>query len=68
MEKQQEIKLYRNGKTYEENVRSGVFIPKKHLDNHKEVMTKIDDIKVEMMTEVSDLKVIVMKLLNNMDR
>jgi hypothetical protein len=57
MEKQQEIKLYRNGKTYEENVRSGVFIPKKHLDNHKEVMT-----------EIADLKAIVMKLLNNMDR
>ena len=57
MEKQQEIKLYRNGKTYEENVRSGVFLPKKALDNHKEVMT-----------EIADLKAIVMKLLNNMDR
>lgn len=57
MEKQQEVKLYRNGKTYEENVRSGVFIPKKHLDNHKEVMD-----------EIADLKGIVMKLLNNMDR
>lgn len=57
MEKQQEVKLYRNGKTYEENVRSGVFIPKKHLDNHKEVMD-----------EIADLKSIVMKLLNNMDR
>jgi len=53
----QEIKIYRNGKTYEENVRSGVFLPKKALDNHKEVMT-----------EIADLKAIVMKLLNNMDR
>ena len=57
METKQEIKLYRNGKTYEENVRSGVFLPKKALDNHKEVMT-----------EIADLKAIVMKLLNNMDR
>ena len=57
METKQEIKLYRNGKTYEENVRSGVFIPKKHLDNHREVMS-----------EIADLKAIVMKLLNNMDR
>jgi AMMECR1 domain-containing protein len=57
METKQEIKIYRNGKTYEENVRSGVFLPKKALDNHKEVMT-----------EIADLKAIVMKLLNNMDR
>lgn len=57
METKQEIKIYRNGKTYEENVRSGVFLPKKALDNHKEVMT-----------EMADLKAIVMKLLNNMDR
>jgi hypothetical protein len=57
METKQEVKLYRNGKTYEENVRSGVFLPKKALDNHKEVMT-----------EIADLKAIVMKLLNNMDR
>ena len=57
METKQEIKIYRNGKTYEENVRSGVFLPKKALDNHKEVMNKI-----------ADLEAIVMKLLNNMDR
>ena len=57
METKQKIKIYRNGKTYEENVRSGVFLPKKALDNHKEVMT-----------EIADLKAIVMKLLNNMDR
>jgi len=57
METKQEIKIYRNGKTYEENVRSGVFLPKKALDNHKEVMT-----------EIANLKAIVMKLLNNMDR
>ena len=57
METKQEVKLYRNGKTYEENVRSGVFLPKKALDNHKEVMT-----------EIADLKAIVIKLLNNMDR
>jgi len=57
METKQEIKIYRNGKTYEENVRSGVFLPKKALDNHKEVMT-----------EIADLKAIVIKLLNNMDR
>ena len=57
METKQEIKIYRNGKTYEENVRSGVFLPKKALDNHKEVMT-----------EIADLKAIVMKLLDNMDR
>ena len=57
METKQEVKIYRNGKTYEENVRSGVFLPKKALDNHKEVMT-----------EIADLKAIVMKLLNNMDR
>jgi hypothetical protein len=57
METKQEVKIYRNGKTYEENVRSGVFLPKKALDNHKEVMN-----------EIADLKAIVMKLLNNMDR
>jgi len=57
METKQEIKIYRNGKTYEENVRSGVFLPKKALDNHKEVMN-----------EIADLKAIVIKLLNNMDR
>jgi hypothetical protein len=57
METKQVVKIYKNGKTYEENVRSGVFLPKKALDNHTEVMT-----------EIADLKAIVMKLLNNMDR
>ena len=57
METKQEVKIYRNGKTYEENVRSGVFLPKIALANHKEVMN-----------ELADLKAIVIKLLNNMDR
>ena len=57
METKQVVKIYKNGKTYEENVRPGVFLPKKALDNHTEVMT-----------EIADLKAIVMKLLDNMDR
>ena len=32
-------KLYNNGKTYAQNIADGTFIPVKHIQNHKEVMT-----------------------------
>ena len=64
METKQEIKIYRNGKTYEENVRSGVFLPKKALDNHKEVI----DNQKKLMDKINILEIIINRLLSNMDR
>ena len=35
-------KVYENGKTFLQNIQEGIFIPPKHLKNHKEVMDKLD--------------------------
>ena len=45
-------KLYRNGKTYAQNVADGTFIPVKHLQNHKEVMAEVKELK-DMLANIT---------------
>ena len=52
-------KLYNNGKTYAQNIADGTFIPVKHIQNHKEVMTEVAEVKAIMSNiaeEVANLK------------
>tara|TARA_B100001564_G_C20298921_1_gene516006 strand:- start:199 stop:393 length:195 start_codon:yes stop_codon:yes gene_type:complete len=46
-------KLYNNGKTYAQNIADGTFIPVKHIQNHKEVMTQVSEIK-DMMSNIAE--------------
>tara|TARA_R100000231_G_scaffold125175_1_gene95502 strand:- start:1427 stop:1612 length:186 start_codon:yes stop_codon:yes gene_type:complete len=46
-------KLYNNGKTYAENIASGTFIPVKHIQNHKEVMAEVAELKA-MMANIAE--------------
>ena len=46
-------KLYNNGKTYAQNIADGTFIPVKHIQNHKEVMTEVAEMKA-MMSNIAE--------------
>ncbi len=46
-------KLYNNGKTYAQNIADGTFIPVKHIQNHKEVMTEVAELKA-MMANIAE--------------
>ena len=46
-------KLYNNGKTYAQNIADGTFIPVKHIQNHKEVMNEVSEIK-SMMSNIAE--------------
>ena len=46
-------KIYNNGKTYAQNIADGTFIPVKHIQNHKEVMTQVSEIK-DMMSNIAE--------------
>ena len=48
-------KLYNNGKTYAQNIADGTFIPVKHIQNHKEVMTEVAELKAMMANIVEKL-------------
>ena len=52
-ENKQPVKFYRNGKTYAQNVADGTFIPVKHIQNHKEVMTEVAELKA-MMANIAE--------------
>ena len=52
-ENKQPVKFYRNGKTYAQNVADGTFIPVKHLQNHKEVMAEVKELK-DMLSNFTD--------------
>ncbi|MDA0764120.1 MAG: hypothetical protein O3A39_06765 [Proteobacteria bacterium] len=47
---EQSVKLYKNGKTYAQNVKDGTFIPIKHLQNHKELVSKVDKLEQMLVT------------------
>lgn len=42
---QKQVKVYNNGKTYAQNIADGTFIPVKHIQNHKELMGRIDSLE-----------------------
>jgi hypothetical protein len=46
-------KLYNNGKTYAQNIADGTFIPVKHIQNHKEIMTEVAELKA-MMANIAE--------------
>lgn len=46
-------KLYNNGKTYAQNIADGTFIPVKHIQNHKEVMSEVAELK-EMLVNIAE--------------
>ena len=46
-------KLYNNGKTYAQNIADGTFIPVKHIQNHKEVMNEVAELKA-MMANIAE--------------
>ena len=46
-------KLYNNGKTYAQNIADGTFIPVKHIQNHKEIMTEVAEVKA-MMSNIAE--------------
>ena len=46
-------KLYNNGKTYAQNIADGTFIPVKHIQNHKEIMTEVAKLKA-MMANIAE--------------
>jgi len=46
-------KLYNNGKTYAQNIADGTFIPVKHIQNHKEVMNEVSEIK-SIMSNIAE--------------
>ena len=48
-------KLYNNGKTYAQNIADGTFIPVKHIQNHKEVMTEVAEVKAIMSNIAEEL-------------
>ena len=48
-------KLYNNGKTYAQNIADGTFIPVKHIQNHKEVMNEVAELKAMMANIVEKL-------------
>jgi len=48
-------KLYNNGKTYAQNIADGTFIPVKHIQNHKEVMSEVAELKAMMANIVEKL-------------
>ncbi len=48
-------KLYNNGKTYAQNIADGTFIPVKHIQNHKEIMTEVAELKAMMANIVEKL-------------
>jgi|TARA_B100001059_G_scaffold162620_1_gene162144 hypothetical protein len=48
-------KLYNNGKTYAQNIADGTFIPVKHIQNHKEVMTEVAEMKAMMSNIAQEL-------------
>ena len=48
-------KLYNNGKTYAQNIADGTFIPVKHIQNHKEVMSEVAELKAMMANRVEKL-------------
>lgn len=48
-------KLYNNGKTYAQNIADGTFIPVKHIQNHKEVMSEVAELKALMANIVEKL-------------
>tara|TARA_R100000084_G_scaffold98666_1_gene52778 strand:+ start:462 stop:653 length:192 start_codon:yes stop_codon:yes gene_type:complete len=48
-------KVYNNGKTYAQNIADGTFIPVKHIQNHKEVMTEVSEIKAMMSNIAQEL-------------
>jgi len=52
-EKETKQKLYNNGKTYAQNIADGTFIPVKHIQNHKEVMTEVAEMKA-MMSNIAE--------------
>lgn len=52
-ENKQPVKFYRNGKTYAQNVADGTFIPVKHLQNHKEIMAEVKELK-DMLSNFTD--------------
>ena len=46
-------KLYNNGKTYAQNIADGTFIPVKHIQNHKEVMSEVAELKA-MLANIAE--------------
>tara|TARA_Y100000004_G_scaffold159339_1_gene186150 strand:+ start:1217 stop:1402 length:186 start_codon:yes stop_codon:yes gene_type:complete len=48
-------KLYNNGKTYAQNIADGTFIPVKHIQNHKEIMSEVAELKAMMANIVEKL-------------
>ena len=48
-------KLYNNGKTYAQNIADGTFIPVKHIQNHKEIMTEVAEVKAIMSNIAEEL-------------
>ena len=52
-ENKQPVKFYRNCKTYAQNVADGTFIPVKHLQNHKEIMAEVKELK-DMLSNFTD--------------
>ena len=48
-------KLYNNGKTYAQNIADGTFIPVMHIQNHKEVMSEVAELKAMMANIVEKL-------------
>jgi len=48
-------KIYNNGKTYAQNIADGTFIPVKHIQNHKEVMTEVAEVKAIMSNIAEEL-------------
>jgi len=54
-EKETKQKLYNNGKTYAQNIADGTFIPVKHIQNHKEVMTEVAEVKAIMSNIAEEL-------------
>ena len=46
-------KLYNNGKTYAQNIADGTFIPVKHIQNHKEIMSEVTELK-EMLVNIAE--------------
>ena len=52
---QKQAKVYNNGKTYAQNIADGTFIPVKHIQNHKEVMSEVAELKAMMANIVEKL-------------
>ena len=46
-------KSYNNGKTYAQNIADGTFIPVKHIQNHKEIMSEVTELK-EMLVNIAE--------------